>query len=36
VGEIEDEEDIRRYNTKAAMNDLLEHKPVTRGPKQLS
>lgn len=35
VGEIEDEEDIRRYNTKAAMNDLLEHKPVARGPKQL-
>ncbi len=32
VGEIEDEEDIRRYNNKAAINDLLNHKPVSRGP----
>lgn len=36
VGEIEDEEDIRRYNSKAAMIDLLDHQPVDRGhpPKQ--
>jgi CBS domain containing-hemolysin-like protein len=34
VGEIEDEEDIRRYNTKAAMNDLLQKGSVARGRKE--